>query len=68
MNAKPLTCSFGRHAWNDETSARRCCNGWHREVRLDGPEPTDNLEGLRHVTGLPGAPRAVHVWVRGAAD
>jgi hypothetical protein len=65
---EPRTCKSGLHTWTDEASAGRCCNGWHRELRLDGPEPGDDLAGLRHVAGLPSAPRAVHVWVRDAAD
>ena len=57
-------CTSGRHTWTDETSAERCCNGWHREIRLDGPEPADDPEGRVSISDLPEAPRAVFVWVK----
>jgi hypothetical protein len=57
-------CTSGRHTWNDLISAARCCNGWHRELRLDGPEPADNQEGWSHVSDLPEAPKATFVWVK----
>ena len=57
------TCTSGRHTWSDETSAQRCCNGWHRELRLNGPEPGDEPEGRTFVSQLSDAPRAVFVWV-----
>jgi hypothetical protein len=60
------TCTSGRHTWNDEASARRCYNGWHRELRIDGPEPGDDAEGRTSVGHLPDAPRAAFVWVRDA--
>jgi hypothetical protein len=58
------TCTSGRHAWSDETSASRCCNGWHRELRIDGPEPADDQQGRTSMSHLPQAPQAVFVWVK----
>ena len=60
------TCKSGRHTWSDAVSAERCCNGWHRELRLDGPEPGDDLEGRVYIGHLPDAPRAAFVWVKDA--
>ena len=58
------TCTSGRHIGSDEASAIRCCNGWHRELRLEGPEPSDDPQGRVHVSDLADAPRAVFVWVK----
>ena len=58
------TCKTERHTWSDETSADRCCNGWHQELRLNGPEPGDDLEGIVSVRNLPDTPRAAFVWVK----
>lgn len=58
------TCTSGRHTWSDEASASRCCNGWHRELRLEGPEPGDDREGRTYVSDLTAALRAVFVWVK----
>ena len=58
------TCVSGRHPWTNETSAKRCCNGWHRELRIDDPELADDLEARTLVNQLPDAPRAVFVWVK----
>ncbi len=57
-------CTSGRHTWIDEASAERCCNGWQRELRLDGPEPGDDSQGRVAVSDLVDAPRAVFVWVK----
>ena len=47
------TCKSGRHTWSDAVSAERCCNGWHRELRLDGSEPGDDPEGRVYIGDLP---------------
>lgn len=60
------TCKSGRHTWGDAISAERCCNGWHRELRLDGPEPGDDPDGRVFIADLPDAPRAAFVWVKDA--
>lgn len=60
------TCTSGRHAWSDEASAERCCNGWHQELRLDGPEPDDDQEGRVYVSHFSTRPQAAFVWVRDA--
>lgn len=57
------TCTTGRHTWTDAASSDRCCNGWHQELRLDGPEPGDDPDGVVFVRNLPDAPRAAFVWV-----
>jgi len=39
-----LVCKSGKHTWFNATCARRCCNGFHQELRnsldfaLDGSE------------------------------
>jgi hypothetical protein len=58
------TCKSGRHDWLDEASAERCCNGWHRELRLGGARPGDDPRGKICVGGLPEAQQAVFVWVK----
>jgi hypothetical protein len=58
------TCKSGRHTWTDEASAARCCNGWHQELKLDGPEPGDEPEGRVYVSHFPTRPRAAYVWVK----
>jgi len=58
------TCTSGRHTWSDENTASRCCNGWHRELRIDGPELGDERGGRTFVSHLSEAPRAVFVWVK----
>lgn len=58
-------CKTGKHYWNNEVSAKRCCNGWHRELRIGGAKPDDDKEGRVYVDSLNGpAPRACFVWVR----
>lgn len=40
-----FVCKSGLHSWREMESAARCCNGWHRELRLGGPLPTDDPVG-----------------------
>lgn len=30
-------CKSGKHYWLDETSARKCCNGWRRVLVVPHP-------------------------------
>src|SRR5262249_54494209 len=53
-------CKSGRHTLSDATSAERCCNGWRRELRLDGSEPSDDPQGRAHVHNMLNTPRAVY--------
>jgi len=54
-------CMNGRDTWSDENSSQHCCNGWHRELRIDGPEPGDDPEGRTLLSHLPDA---AFVWVK----
>jgi hypothetical protein len=50
-------CGRGRHAWLSEEDAAKCCNGWHRELRVGDTRGCDRV--AVHDGVLYG-----YVWVR----
>jgi hypothetical protein len=58
-----VKCIAGRHNWLSEFCARRCCNGFHQELRdIADPKRYEGAEidGAVHVAGE----RLIFVWVR----
>lgn len=48
-----MRCQTDRHEWTDPEDARKCCNGYHRELR---------------VGTFDGRPWFAHVWVSNFKD
>ncbi len=58
-----MLCSGGLHEWGqDWRAARRCCDGWYRELRPDGVREGDDPHGVTLAPAF--GPRAVVVWVK----
>jgi hypothetical protein len=57
------TCRSGRHTWTDSEDAKRCCNGWRRQLVVARPALGEALPpDVRSVGTLPGA-LCGFVWV-----
>ena len=54
-------CKSGKHWWIDEADAQKCCNGWHRELRI--AQPGVPLPVGASVT-VAGATLVGYVWAR----
>ncbi len=62
------TCKSGRHTWLDEADAAKCCNGWHRELRVAQTTLSEALPAdAQHVRHESGADVG-YVWVRDEED
>jgi len=58
-----MKCIAGRHNWISEVSARRCCNGFHQELRdIADPKRYEGAEtnGVIRVDGE----AMIFVWVK----
>lgn len=63
-----FTCKTGRHTWTNEENAAKCCNGWHRELRVATLTLGETLPpDADHVRQEAGA-AVGYVWVRDAGD
>ena len=63
-----MKCRSGQHEWTRPEDAAKCCNGYHRELRIwpDMPSRQEQLDGA---TGIPGLEvQAWNVWVKDGCD
>lgn len=62
------TCKSGRHTWTAKEDADKCCNGWHRELRVAtvtlGETLPPDAQRVRHESGA----AVGYVWVRDAGE
>ena len=50
-----FTCKSGRQTWTSQEDADKCCNGWHRELRVAQLTLRETLppdaQNVSHVAG-----------------
>ena len=62
------TCKSGLHIWTSENDATKCCNGWHRELRLARTTLGETLPADAHVVRHEEGSDVGYVWVRDEDD
>lgn len=62
-----MRCTSGRHEWTDEVDALKCCNGFHRELRI-GREALEAVSGGPLINLPECLSVARYLWVRDSAQ
>jgi hypothetical protein len=59
LGRQRLKCQSGKHEWTNPEDAAKCCNGWHRELRV-GFSTNNGVAWYAH-TWAPDQPEAIDV-------